>query len=93
MQIQGTGEIGSTKRKFHLSGVPLIESRLYFISFVSNGAPLTTVTIYAPYKEPHQVSFLTLYLINLNISSMVNLTTTMKNSLKFDFQSPDLIQT
>ena len=29
MQIQGTGEIGSTKRKFHLSGVPLIESRLY----------------------------------------------------------------
>ena len=31
MQIQGTGEIGSTKRKFHLSGVPLIESRLYNI--------------------------------------------------------------
>ena len=30
MQIQGTGEIGSTKRKFHLTGVPLIESRLYF---------------------------------------------------------------
>ena len=29
MQIQGTGKIGSTKRKFHLSGVPLIESRLY----------------------------------------------------------------
>ena len=29
MQIQETGEIGSTKRKFHLSGVPLIESRLY----------------------------------------------------------------
>ena len=29
MQIQGTGEIGSTKRKFHLSRVPLIESRLY----------------------------------------------------------------
>ena len=29
MQIQGTGEIGSTKRKFHLSGVPLIEGRLY----------------------------------------------------------------
>ena len=29
MQIQGTGEIGTTKRKFHLSGVPLIESRLY----------------------------------------------------------------
>ena len=26
MQIQGTGKIGSTKRKFHLSGVPLIES-------------------------------------------------------------------
>ena len=31
MQIQGTGEIGSTKRKFHLSGVPLIESRLYVL--------------------------------------------------------------
>ena len=30
MQIQGTGEIGSTKQKFHLSGVPLIESRLYY---------------------------------------------------------------
>ena len=29
MQIQGTGEIGSTKRKFHLSGFLLIESRLY----------------------------------------------------------------
>ena len=29
MQIQGTGEIGSTKRKLHLSGVPLIESKLY----------------------------------------------------------------
>ena len=29
MQILGTGEIGSTKRKFHLSGVPVIESRLY----------------------------------------------------------------
>ena len=29
MQIQGTGEIRSTKRKFHLSGVPLIERRLY----------------------------------------------------------------
>ena len=31
MQIQGTGEIGSTKRKFQLSGVPLTESRLYII--------------------------------------------------------------
>ena len=31
MQIQGTGDIGSTKRKFHLSGVPLTESRLYII--------------------------------------------------------------
>ena len=30
MQIQGNGEIGSTKRKFYLSGVPLIESRLYY---------------------------------------------------------------
>lgn len=29
MQIQGTGEIGPTKRKFHLFGVPRIESRLY----------------------------------------------------------------
>ena len=28
MQIQGTAEIGSTKRQFHLSGVPLIESEL-----------------------------------------------------------------
>ena len=33
MQIQRTGEIGSTKRKFLLSGVPLIESRLYFRGF------------------------------------------------------------
>ena len=30
MQIQETREIGSAKRKFHLSGVPLTESRLYF---------------------------------------------------------------
>ena len=33
MQIQGTGEIGSTKRKFQLSGVPLIVSRLYKYDF------------------------------------------------------------
>ena len=32
MQIQGTREIGSTKRKFHLSGVPLTESRLYIFT-------------------------------------------------------------
>ena len=30
MQIQVTGEIGSTNRKFHLSGVTLIERGLYY---------------------------------------------------------------
>ena len=29
MQIQGNEETGSTKRQFHLYGVPHIESRLY----------------------------------------------------------------
>ena len=32
MQVQATGEIVSTKRKFNLSGAPLIESRLYITS-------------------------------------------------------------
>ena len=51
MQIQGTGEIGSTKRNFHLSGVPRIESRLYFkrqpwnVRFWSNLPPLFSFTL------------------------------------------------
>ena len=30
MQTQGNAEIGSTKRKFHLCGVPLIDSGLFY---------------------------------------------------------------
>ena len=52
MQIQGTGEVGSTERKFHLSGVPLIESRLYFVRPSSNSKNNGNMSLYEKYCIP-----------------------------------------